>query len=944
MSGGSGGGGSRGNGATAGPIPAMSRKLVQSVKEIVNCPESEIYSMLKECNMDPNEAVHRLLSQDTFHEVKSKRDKKKEIKDTPESRSRAVNSSGRGARGGIDRTGRNSSMQSSLSDYGVTRGKPVNKKENGTIGLPTSSILGSSMVASNPNRRPTISSDSVSMESTMQGTGLSEGIPAPLQAPSGFQHNWFGKPGHVSMADIVKMGRPQGKPSNAPIVASDRSSTTQNAAMSHTSHQSVKQPPTTVLPSESDQKVHSSQNPVAQVTETGNVIGVADGQHISHEDWSLVDEPPAGSGSIVPETSDTSAVYADLSASSTLLVDGVLHGNPHLDEIEILEGNVNSGGLPAEPIRSTAVSDRHIQLDDSGESSHLNDGLLKNMNSYQTQRHAFEEHEVEDDSAELSSAAADLRQLSLHTEERGAKSAEDNPAVIIPDHLQVTNADCAHLSFGSFGSGAFSGSFPSKTLKSNLEVAPVAETASSIDQPDARNHEYYNNGQLISTSNEDVVAKTVTNTGNLDMPSASQPEVIRNDALDATHGLQYNFPSASGYAFSSTSQPNEVAYTYPQGNTQMQNLSSLSNLMMERCLLSNLSNVFDAFLSGEFLLGILQIARMFRGKKVLKAKWQKFTIHCSAFKDLIVQPNSLPSSLLATTVPPLRDFDLPFSSLLTTQSMPAKFNTAVASISGPTISMPEAGKQGVFSNPQSTPQTLSGTTLPSGPTLPQHLPVHHYTQPTLPLSHFANMISFPFLPQSYTYLPSAAFQQPYTGNGPFHQSPAAVPNAGIKYTLPQYKSSVSVTSLPQSASVASAYGGLGSSANLPGSFTLNPTTASASTTIGLEEALSSQYKEANHYMPLQQADNPAMWVHGAGSRTMSALPASTFYSFQGQNQHSGYRQGQQPSQFGALGYPNFYPSQAGVSQEHQQNPSEGNLTASQAAPSQPSHQMWQHGY
>lgn len=93
---------------------------------------------------------------------------------------------------------------------------------------------------------------------------------------------------------------------------------------------------------------------------------------------------------------------------------------------------------------------------------------------------------VEDVSAELSSASADLRQLTLHTEEQGAKSAEDNPAVIIPDHLQVTNADCAHLSFGSFGSGAFSGSFPSMALKSNLEVAPVAATASSIDQPDAR--------------------------------------------------------------------------------------------------------------------------------------------------------------------------------------------------------------------------------------------------------------------------------------------------------------------------------------------------------------------------------------------------------------------------------------------------------------------------
>jgi hypothetical protein len=58
-------------------IPTTLRKVVQSMKEIVNCPESEIYAILKDCNMDPNETVNRLLSQDVFHEVKSKRDKKK---------------------------------------------------------------------------------------------------------------------------------------------------------------------------------------------------------------------------------------------------------------------------------------------------------------------------------------------------------------------------------------------------------------------------------------------------------------------------------------------------------------------------------------------------------------------------------------------------------------------------------------------------------------------------------------------------------------------------------------------------------------------------------------------------------------------------------------------------------------------------------------------------
>lgn len=60
----SGGGRGKTTAAAGAPnIPAAARKVVQSLKEIVNCPESEIYAMLKECNMDPNETVSRLLSQ-----------------------------------------------------------------------------------------------------------------------------------------------------------------------------------------------------------------------------------------------------------------------------------------------------------------------------------------------------------------------------------------------------------------------------------------------------------------------------------------------------------------------------------------------------------------------------------------------------------------------------------------------------------------------------------------------------------------------------------------------------------------------------------------------------------------------------------------------------------------------------------------------------------------
>jgi hypothetical protein len=267
-----------------------------------------------------------------------------------------------------------------------------------------------------------------------------------------------------------------------------------------------------------------------------------------------------------------------------------------------------------------------------------------------------------------------------------------------------------------------------------------------------------------------------------------------------------------------------------------------------------------------------------------------------------------------------------------------------SSIGGPTINMSEALRANSISTPQAQPnnqQALPGAGVATGPSLPQHL-VHPYSQPTLPLGHFANMISYPFMPQSYTYMPSA-FQQAFAGNSTYHQSLAAV--------LPQYKNSVSVSSLPQSASIPSGYG-FGSSTSIPGgNYPLNQPAAPTSSTIGYDDVISSQYKDNNHMISLQQQnENNPMWVQGPGSRTMS-VPPSTYYSFQGQNQQQpgGFRQNQQqPSQqhFAPHGYPNFYHSQSGISMEHQQqNPRDASLAGSQSQqPKQSQQQLWQNSY
>ncbi|KAL4598728.1 hypothetical protein ACB092_11G078200 [Castanea dentata] len=92
-----------GGGSSRVSIPIDIQKMIDDIKEItVNPSEEEIYAMLKECSMDPNETIQKLLLQDPFHVVTRKHGKRKENpnnKESAESRWRP-GGQGRGGRGG----------------------------------------------------------------------------------------------------------------------------------------------------------------------------------------------------------------------------------------------------------------------------------------------------------------------------------------------------------------------------------------------------------------------------------------------------------------------------------------------------------------------------------------------------------------------------------------------------------------------------------------------------------------------------------------------------------------------------------------------------------------------------------------------------------------------------------------------------------------------------
>ncbi|KAG4387706.1 hypothetical protein GLYMA_09G019700v4 [Glycine max] len=796
--------GKGGGKALSATIPASSRKMVQSLKEIVsNFPDHEIYATLKDCNMDPNEAVSRLLSQDPFHEVKSKREKKKEIKDPTESRSRGSgtnNTSSRGGgRAGTDRNGgRGGANQFGSSDYGL-QGKPVYKKENGapTYGGSTSSAP--SVLGNNANMRPASYSDSVVTEKTY-AFSIGDG-PSSSSQRAGVQSAWAGNTGQVSMADIVKMGRPQARPSM------------HNSSIQSGNHQNVFMPPAA-----SDNNLHSSQD----VDAHANSECYANSSSFAEADWQQ---------------------------------------KTHLDEHGAEDGSVEN----ADNAESASISAKSTSEDNTG---------------------------AEDD---VSSVAANIEQLNIQRDDQGTAQEDDNPSVVIPNHLQLHTPECMNLSFGSFGSAnplSGSGSFTSRPLKSNLEDTSGAADASTIENSDTRNPDYYGDEHLTTTTSDgNLVQGTGVSAGTYEHTSISQ-EALKPEPPEIAQENQYSFPSHShGFNYENAQQP-EVTFPVSQTSSQNQNLAPFSGVMQ-------------------------------------------------------AHTNSLPSALLSSPVQTARE-DIPYLPFPATQSMPTKYSDIASSIGGSTITMSEALRASGISAPQPNAQTLSGAGVATGPTHPQHLAMHPYSQPSLPLGHFANMISYPFLPQSYTYMPSA-FQQTFAGNNTYPQSLAAV--------LPQYKNNVSASSLPQSAAIPPGYG-FGSSTSIPGgNFSLNPPAAPTGTTIGYEDVINSQFKDNNHMMSLQQNENSPMWVQGPGSRTMSAVPPSNYYNLQGQNQQQpgGFRQRHQQQQqqqqqpplqhFGPLGYPNFYQSQTGISLEQQpQNPREASLGGPQSQPSKQSQQIWQNSY
>lgn len=198
----------------------------------------------------------------------------------------------------------------------------------------------------------------------------------PMQSLSGFHNSWLGKQGHMSMADIVKMGKPQARPS-VPVMETEKSDLTKNVAMSSS---------TEIFQTDSEEISESFQ-------ESDNVYEhrvddkIAENWHISQDGWF---EQPMESASTTPGISGASAFYENTSdlSSSAMVYRTNYHIDSRLEGIH-LEEKINIKTLPAK-CKSTSASSMHFMVGSSADAPHLDEGMVGNTNSHLSQKHELD--------------------------------------------------------------------------------------------------------------------------------------------------------------------------------------------------------------------------------------------------------------------------------------------------------------------------------------------------------------------------------------------------------------------------------------------------------------------------------------------------------------------------------------------------------------------------
>uniref|UniRef100_A0A2C9WES6 Uncharacterized protein n=1 Tax=Manihot esculenta TaxID=3983 RepID=A0A2C9WES6_MANES len=277
-----------------------------------------------------------------------------------------------------------------------------------------------------------------------------------------------GPRGHVSMADIVKMGRPHVQGSS---VAAETSNTLEDMD-ARDSLDSFLKPSHDSSPSPAPLELHQDlqcSHP-ANLSKSAYQSGTTTtSQHNFDDKWPVIEQQESGRESCSRSSFANGSVLLNGKVSSTAA---------NLKQLS-LEKESKLVLLPEDDHPLVFPNDMRASAADC---QHLSFGTFN----------------------------SGLQQLSLEKESKLVLLPEDDHPVVFPNDMRASAADCPHLSFGTFNSGVhakISGPLASKPSKSNLKEVPAVIDGSSSVCLDTRNSGYF--GESLCSKQPELTRENI---------------------------------------------------------------------------------------------------------------------------------------------------------------------------------------------------------------------------------------------------------------------------------------------------------------------------------------------------------------------------------------------------------------------------------------------------
>ncbi|GMI66294.1 hypothetical protein like AT3G07660 [Hibiscus trionum] len=806
-------------------IPSSVRKTIQNIKEITgNHSEDEIYAMLKECSMDPNETAQRLLLQDPFHEVKRKRDKKKESlinKGSAESRSRS-GSQGRGGRGGRG----NFPPRYAAHETGVSKSSSPGRN-NGTnqvaekgSGQSSSTSLEtktkeSSMVASPV---PVMADDPTGVAAETSSAPARNAANQPRENSSVVNSEYGSAPspaGEINKPSIAfESGDMSGLPAASPSGCSMSTTPASSSTICFLSSDPV------LVPS-SDSHPPGTLGTIK--LEVGGGQASAEPNAVAPTERKLVSATEISSTFMQGKMSiKSSGVVKNLPSESAQPSSAATHGS------SMSRPSSNYGS------RSQVIGLQKVGSNKEWKPKPISSNVGKGSgtagvsdvptSSVEASAHSQPISRVLDSEEATSKLQKKLEELHLPQRQH----------VIIPNHIHVPESERNKLSFGSFDASFGVTLSNVGYWESAKSPTPLSEASQDLDE------------------------------------TAEQASSNQNALATAEEGDYSDHPQSPAHAPENLSG-DEVSSSIPEYNENKQ----------ENALLSGGHQYSVVHTPPNYNFGLIPPILAPVENPESQAR------EVSRLSSFVVQQPFDPATYYAQFYRSSADNDGRLSPFPST-GIATKYNGNVAVLPPQTSQPPqEGGNTLVLTTASSTPVVTQAAGLMQSSIPATQQPVPLYRSAGVHLPHYPpNYIQYaPFY--SPFYYPSPAIHQ-FINNGAFplqpqpgtvYPSPPTAPTTGVKFSLPQFKPGNN-TSNSTHIGMPSGYGPYGSS---PAGY--NPSSAVTTGNSTTNEDLgASQFKESNVYITGQQSEGSAVWIAPPG-RDISSLPASSFYNLPPQSQN-----------------------------------------------------------